>query len=77
MLRIDLHGMTHTRVEEILPEWIITNYNNGHNDFEIITGNSHKMQSLVKKICSDNGFNAIDNFNGNSGALIVGIDKIF
>ena len=68
--------MTNAKVEEILPDWIITNYNNGHNDFEIITGNSYKMKSLVKKICSDNGFNAIDNFNGNSGALIVGINKI-
>ena len=68
--------MTYAKVEEMLPEWIITNYNNGHNDFEIITGNSYKMKSLVKKICSDNGFNAIDNFNGNSGALIVGINKI-
>ena len=75
-MKIDLHGMTYAKVEEILPDWIITNYNNGHNDFEIITGNSYKMKSLVKKICSDYGFNAIDNFNGNSGALIVSIDKI-
>ena len=76
MLKIDLHGMTYTKVEEILPEWIIRNYNNGHDDFEIITGNSHKMKCLVKKICSENGFKAIENFNGNSGVLIIAIDKV-
>ena len=48
--------MTYSKVKEILPEWIITNYNNGHDDFEIITGNSYRMKSLVKKICSENGF---------------------
>ena len=41
--------MTYAKVEEILPEWIITNYNKGHDDFEIITGNSYRMKSLVKK----------------------------
>ena len=75
-MKIDLHGMTYAKVEEILPDWIITNYNNGYDDFEIITGNSYKMKGLVKKICSENGFIAVDNFNGNSGALTVGIDKI-
>ena len=48
MLKIDLHGVTDAKVEDILPEWLITNYNNGHDDFEIITGNSFKMKNLVK-----------------------------
>ncbi len=73
---IDLHGLTYNQVEDILPNWIINNYNEGSDDFEIITGNSYKMKLLVKKICSDNGFRAEENWNGNSGILLVSLDKI-
>ena len=68
--------MTYAKVEEILPEWIISNYNNGHDDFEIITGNSFQMKNLVKKICLEYGFHAAESFNGNTGSLIVGIKYI-
>ena len=54
MLKIDLHGFTYTKVKDILPEWLITNYNNGIDDFEIITGNSEQMKQIVKSICSEN-----------------------
>ncbi len=73
---IDLHGLTYNQVEDILPNWIINNYNEGSDDFEIITGNSYKMKLLVKKICYDNGFRAEENWNGNSGTLLVSSDKI-
>ncbi len=73
---IDLHGLTYNQVEDILPNWIINNYNEGSDDFEIITGNSYKMKQLVKKICNDNGFRAEENWNGNSGTLLVSLDKI-
>ena len=73
---IDLHGLTYNQVEDILPNWIINNYNEGSDDFEIITGNSNKMKLLVIKICSDNGFRAEENWNGNSGTLLVSLDKI-
>ena len=76
MLKIDLHGFTHTKVKDILPEWLITNYNNGIDDFEIITGNSDQMKQIVKSICSENGFRAEDNWNGNSGSLIVTINRL-
>jgi phage-related tail protein len=76
LLKIDLHGFTYSKVEEILPNWLITNYNNGKDDFEIITGNSEQMKNLVKKLCNENGFIAVENFNGNSGALTIGINKI-
>ena len=76
MLKIDLHGFTYSKVEEILPNWLITNYNNGKDDFEIITGNSEQMKQIVKKICSDNGFRAEDNWNGNSGSLFVSTDRV-
>ena len=59
MLKIDLHGFTYTKVKDILPEWLITNYNNGIDDFEIITGNSEQMKQVVKSICSENGLSLI------------------
>tara|TARA_A100000164_G_scaffold328097_1_gene314942 strand:- start:133 stop:285 length:153 start_codon:yes stop_codon:yes gene_type:complete len=46
------------------------------NDFEIITGNSFQMKNLVKKICLEYGFYATENFNRNTGSLIVGIKNI-
>lgn len=76
MLKIDLHGFTYTKVKDILPEWLITNYNNGIDDFEIITGNSEQMKQVVKSICSENGFRAEDDWNGNSGSLIVTINRL-
>ena len=76
MLKIDLHGFTYTKVKDILPEWLITNYNNGIDDFEIITGNSKQMKQIVKSICSENGFRAEDDWNGNSGSLLVTINRL-
>ena len=76
MLKIDLHGFTYTKVKDILPEWLITNYNNGIDDFEIITGNSEQMKKIVKSICSENGFRAEDDWNGNSGSLLVTINRL-
>ena len=76
MLKIDLHGFTYKKVKDILPEWLITNYNNGIDDFEIITGNSEQMKQVVKSICSENGFRAEDDWNGNSGSLLVTINKL-
>ena len=76
MLKIDLHGFTYSKVKDILPNWLINNYNQGVDDFEIITGNSVQMKQIVKNICSENGFRAEDNWNGNSGSLLVSIDRL-
>ena len=76
MLKIDLHGFTYSKVKDILPNWLINNYNQGVDDFEIITGNSEQMKHIVKNICSENGFRAEDNWNGNSGSLLVSIDRL-
>ena len=34
------------------------------------------MKQIVKNICSENGFRAEDNWNGNSGSLLVSIDRL-
>jgi len=76
LLKKDLHGLNYSEVEDMLPNWILTNYNDGYHDFEIITGNSFQMKNLVKKICEEYGFYATENFKGNTGSLIVGIRSI-
>ena len=76
MLKIDLHGYTYSKVKDTLPNWLISNYNDGINDFEIITGNSEEMKKTVREICLKNGFRAEENLNGNSGSLLVSIDRI-
>ena len=76
LLKIDLHGFTYSKVKDILPNWLINNYNQGVDDFEIITGNSVQMKQIVKNICSENGFRAEDNWNGNSGSILVSIDRL-
>ena len=76
MLKIDLHGFTYSKVKDILPNWLINNYNQGVDDFEIITGNSEQMKQIVKNICSEIGFRAEDNWNGTSGSLLVSIDRL-
>jgi len=76
LLKIDLHGFTYSKVKDILPNWLINNYNQGVDDFEIITGNSEQMKQIVMNICSENGFRAEDNWNGNSGSLLVSIDRL-
>ena len=76
MLKIDLHGFTYSKVKDILPNLLINNYNQVVDDFEIITGNSEQMKQIVKSICSENGFRAEDDWNGNSGSLLVTINRL-
>ena len=76
MLKIDLHGYTYSKVKDTLPNLLINNYNQGVDDFEIITGNSEQMKRIVKNICSENGFRAEENWNGNSGSLLISIDRL-
>ena len=76
MLKIDLHGFTYSKVKDFLPNYLIDNYNKGVDDFEVITGNSEQMKHVVKIICYENGFRADDNWNGNSGSLLVSIDRL-
>jgi len=71
LVKIDLHGLKYAEVEETLANLLITEYNLGNRDIEIITGNSEKMKILVKKICEDHNFRADIPWDGNTGILIV------
>ncbi len=76
MVKIDLHGLKYAQVEEILANRIITQYNLGNKDIEIITGNSERMKILVKKICEEYDFRVDQSWNQNTGSLIISSKKI-
>ncbi len=71
MIKIDLHGLKYSEVEETLANLLITQYNLGNRDIEIITGNSEKMKTLVKTICKEYGFMVEESWNQNSGSLLI------
>ena len=71
MIKIDLHGLKYSQVEEVLANWLITQYNLGNKDIEVITGSSERMKILVKKICEEYGFRVDQSWNGNTGSLII------
>ena len=76
MVKIDLHGLKYSQVEETLANRIITQYNLGNKDIEIITGNSERMKILVKKICEEYDFRVDQSWNQNTGSIIISSKKI-
>ena len=76
MVKIDLHGLKYSQIEDILANKIITQYNLGHKDIEVITGNSERMKILVKKICKEYDFRVDQSWNQNTGSLIISSKKI-
>ena len=76
MVKIDLHGLKYSQVEETLANRIITQYNLGNKDIEVITGNSERMKILVKKICEEYNFRVDQSWNQNTGSLIISSKEI-
>ena len=76
MVKIDLHGLKYSQIEDILANKIITQYNLGHKDIEVITGNSERMKILVKKICEEYDFRIDQSWNQNTGSLIISSKEI-
>ena len=76
MVKIDLHGLKYSQVEDMLANKIINEYNLGHKDIEVITGNSEKMKILVKKICEEYGFRVDQSWSQNTGSLIISSKEI-
>ena len=60
----------------MLANKIITQYNLGHKDIEVITGNSERMKILVKKICEEYDFRVDQSWNQNKGSLIISSKEI-
>ena len=76
MVKIDLHGLKYSQIEDMLANKIITQYNLGHKDIEVITGNSERMKILVKKICEEYDFRIDQSWNQNTGSLIISSKEI-
>jgi len=76
LVKIDLHGLKYSQVEDMLANKIINEYNLGHKDIEVITGNSEKMKILVKKICEEYGFRVDQSWSQNTGSLIISSKEI-
>jgi len=56
MNKLDLHGKRHSEVGQMVEDWVITQYNKGYRDLEIITGNSDKMKKVVSEALERAGF---------------------
>lgn len=76
MVKIDLHGLKYSQIEDMLANKIITQYNLGNKDIEVITGNSERMKILVKKICEEYDFRVDQSWNQNTGSLIISSKEV-
>ncbi len=70
-VEIDLHGLTHGKVEDELENWLILQYNLGNFPIHVITGNSSRMKQLVELSAERRGFEVSEPLDGNSGVLLV------
>jgi len=66
MKELDLHGLSHDRVKDIVLSWVRKN----HPPCKIITGNSNAMERLVKEALGDRYCCEYESYH-NLGALIV------
>jgi len=76
LVKIDLHGLKYSQIEDMLANKIITQYNLGNKDIEVITGNSERMKILVKKICEEYDFRVDQSWNQNTGSLIISSKEV-
>ena len=56
MKKLDLHGIKHNEVMSLVQDWVITEYNKGYRDLQIVTGNSEVMKSLTCDALDEVGF---------------------
>ena len=54
-ITIDLHGMKHNEVFIVVEDFVLNNQNQF--PLKIITGNSHKMKSIVINVLKKHNFN--------------------
>ena len=73
MRKLDLHGITHDQVSSLVQDWVITEYNNGYRDLQIITGKSEKMIKIASEALTEAGFKfrVGDYFGENKGFIQV------
>jgi DNA-nicking Smr family endonuclease len=70
--KIDLHGIKHENVQKELDQFYWEMMQRGHSEVEVVTGISHTMKDIVKKVSDDYNF-TVQDIPLNPGALIVRI----
>jgi DNA-nicking Smr family endonuclease len=70
--KIDLHGIKHENVQKELDQFYWKMMQRGHSEVEVVTGISHIMKDIVKKVSEDYNF-TVQDIPLNPGALIVRI----
>ena len=70
MKELDLHGVKHENVSQLLDSFIWVNMQNKANGIKIITGNSPEMKKIVFDIVREYGFEAVESY-GNSASMCV------
>lgn len=72
MNKIDLHGIKHEHVQRELDQFFWQMMQRGHSEVEVVTGISHMMKDIVKKVSEDYNF-TVQEIPLNPGSLIVRI----
>lgn len=67
MKTLDLHGVKHVDVEDIVLNWICFQ----SLPVVIVTGNSTQMKSIVKRVLTENKYSYIEGDNFNRGYIKV------
>jgi DNA-nicking Smr family endonuclease len=70
--KIDLHGIKHENVQKELDQFYWEMMQRGHSEVEVVTGISHIMKNIVKKVSDDYNF-TVQDIPLNPGSLIVRI----
>jgi DNA-nicking Smr family endonuclease len=73
-MKLDLHGLRHNQVPEVLDLFVWDCIKFGVDQAEIITGNSTDMKTIVKNILMDYGLEPCNFFNL-GGSMIVDFVK--
>lgn len=68
--KIDLHGVFHSEVFDVVDQFINESIVSGKTEVEIITGYSPRMKELVREVLSDYNLTGKEPVY-NSGTLIV------
>ena len=71
MKEIDLHGLEHNEVKNLLGNWLIIECNKGNMPLKLITGKSKRMKDVVTKIANKFNFKVTEPLDGNAGVLVI------
>ena len=71
MKEIDLHGLGHSKVKNLLGNWLILECNKGNMPLKLITGKSLRMKKIVHRVAKEFKFKVTQPMDGNAGVLVI------